>query len=222
MKKKLLNGLLCLLILFASCSPEDSGEVILPELDVTSLTLSVGEEYVLSCNVDDCYWYSDEPFVAEVDENGRVSALHVGETVIHAGNATCKVTVLPKYHTYEEPMISWGATTNDVYLYMLNHGYQLTSNEENLYVFSGKYAAESYAYFFSNNKLIASAINSSYTYFEDIIDFLLERYHAVAANQEGTVYIYLFASIDFDTIIQVEYDVYSDTLLVVYKPYENG
>lgn len=220
MKRKLFNGLLCLLVLLVSCSPEENGEIIMPKLDVTSLTLTVGEEHVLSCNVNDCYWSSDEPFIAEVDENGRVSALHVGETVIYAGSATCKVTVLPKYHTYEEPMISWNATKNDVYLYMLNHGYQLTSDEENLYVFSGKYAAESYAYFFSENKLVASGINSSSTYFEDIIDFLLERYHAVAANQEGSIYTYLFASIDFDTIIQVESDVSTGTLLVVYRPYK--
>ena len=73
-------------------------------LDLTELTLNIGESKKLTATVkpdDATYkavtWTSADPAVASVDENGKVTALSAGTTVITARagekSATCTVTV---------------------------------------------------------------------------------------------------------------------------------
>ena len=73
-------------------------------LDLTELTLNIGESKKLTAAVkpDDATdkavtWTSADPAVAEVDDNGKVTALSAGTTVITAKadskSATCTVTV---------------------------------------------------------------------------------------------------------------------------------
>ena len=82
------------------------GEVPVAEvsLDLTELTLNIGESKKLTATVkpDDATdkavtWTSNDPAVAAVDENGKVTALSVGTTAVTAKaggvSATCKVTV---------------------------------------------------------------------------------------------------------------------------------
>ncbi len=73
-------------------------------LDLTELTLNIGESKTLTATVkpdDATYkavaWTSADPAVASVDENGKVTALSAGTTVVTAKagekSATCTVTV---------------------------------------------------------------------------------------------------------------------------------
>ena len=76
-------------------------------LDFTELTLNIGESKTLTATVkpdDATYkavaWISSNPAVAAVDENGKVTALSVGTTVVTAKaggvSAACTVTVAHK------------------------------------------------------------------------------------------------------------------------------
>lgn len=76
-------------------------------LDVTELTLNIGESKTLTATVkpdDATYkavtWTSTDPAVAAVDDTGKVTALSAGTTVVTAKaggkSATCKVTVARK------------------------------------------------------------------------------------------------------------------------------
>lgn len=98
-------------------SIEENGTVILPdeiiaipvtgiEIDKNSLNLNVGETYKLNAAVlpsdasnQNVIWYSDNPSVASVDENGMVTAVSNGQTTVYAVSeewgymAACTVTV---------------------------------------------------------------------------------------------------------------------------------
>ena len=76
------------------------------ELDAGEITLAVGEEQTLTANVlpagatnSEVTWVSSVPYVAEVDNGGKVTAMNPGLTAISAitkeglHTATCMVTV---------------------------------------------------------------------------------------------------------------------------------
>ncbi len=58
-------------------------------------------------------WTSSNEFVATVDKNGKVTAHHVGETVLNVKNglesASVTVVVNPTNTSYTLPLMSWGA-----------------------------------------------------------------------------------------------------------------
>ena len=89
------------------CVQDDSELVLVEELtlDKTEITLSKGESYTLSviitpsnANHQNAFWYSDNPDVATVDENGVVTAVAVGianiTAVVGMQSAVCEVTVV--------------------------------------------------------------------------------------------------------------------------------
>ena len=76
-------------------------------LNKTDMTLSVGDSESLSvtiipsnANHRSAHWWSDNPEIASVDQNGKVTAVSAGTTTIYARAgmqvATCKVTVNAK------------------------------------------------------------------------------------------------------------------------------
>lgn len=81
----------------------------------------------LSYGGGECTWSSDQPLIAEVDNNGNVTANRVGITNIKANGDICKVTVNPNYTTYEEPYLKFGASMNEVKNAM--SGYTLSSKQ---------------------------------------------------------------------------------------------
>ena len=89
-------------------------------LDFTELTLNIGESKKLTATVKPdnatdkaVVWTSADPAVAAVDENGKVTALSVGTTVVTAKaggvSAACTVTVAHKKNRRLRPRLRRGA-----------------------------------------------------------------------------------------------------------------
>lgn len=107
MKNKLLYLLTCIFC-FASCTDETKVQSV--RLEPTELTLKIGEtrqiemliEPISAIIYNPVAWHTSDPNVAQVDNNGNVTAIYAGECLItcktkhHEGY--CHVTVVaPKY-----------------------------------------------------------------------------------------------------------------------------
>lgn len=107
MKNKLLYILACILC-FVGCTDETKVQSV--RLNPTELTLKIGEtrqiemliEPISAIIYNPVAWHTSDPNVAQVDNNGNITAIYAGECLItcktkhHEGY--CKVTVVaPKY-----------------------------------------------------------------------------------------------------------------------------
>lgn len=102
---KRIFALLCafsvILPLFMSCEDEQPVETALLELDRANMKMITGQSQqlyaVLKGSDDELVWSSDKPAIVEVDQDGLVTAVAVGDAVVtvSAGNLTrtCNVTV---------------------------------------------------------------------------------------------------------------------------------
>ena len=92
-------------ILFAGCNKDKSDEVSSVTLNKAELALLIGNSETLTATImpveaenNALTWVSDKPLVAEVDANGKVTAVSTGTATITATSAneikgTCVVTV---------------------------------------------------------------------------------------------------------------------------------
>ena len=170
---KYLSLLLCAVMSLSltACSDDGNGA---QNLSQNELSLITGQSAKLIYN-GDCTWESDEPLIADVDNNGNVTANRVGETTIWANDESCKVKVSPKYNTYMEPCIDWGASESEVTNFM--NGYENLGKNGNTLGFGDMDNEIVYMYMFENNSLTASVIGANFiSKGEEITDFLLERY----------------------------------------------
>ena len=73
MKKFLSMTLLltAMFLTFSACSKDDEGNSGLSQKEVS---LKVGQSIALSYDGGECTWNSDQPLIAEVDNNGKVTA----------------------------------------------------------------------------------------------------------------------------------------------------
>lgn len=195
-------------LLLSSCSKDDNTST--PSLDKTEVTLYVEETISLTYSGDNCIWTSDNPLIASV-ENGIITANHVGETLIYANDAQCKVTVKPHYTRYYEPYITWEEGKEKVKQYMNN--YEIETENNNQIVYRGNNSVLLYAYTFENSQLTSSAFATDLLESSYLIDFILERYIPVS-NEENT---FTFFSPDKKTGIGLQIN--SSYILIMYIPF---
>ncbi len=111
--------ILMVAIAFVACSNESDFDDQSIRLNISELTLKVGDEYLFSLNYNSltgkkpvCFWGltggDKAKTIATVDEDGRIRALQPGETIVRVVSvemarsfsdpdftATCKVIILP-------------------------------------------------------------------------------------------------------------------------------
>lgn len=189
-----------------SCSDDNDST---PGLDKTEVTLYVEETITLTYSGGDCTWTSDNPLIASV-ENGIITANHVGETIIHANEADCKVTVKPQYTKYYEPYINWGEGKNKVKQYM--ESYELAKEDDDQLAYRGDNSILFYLYTFDNGKLNGSGFLTDLLESSYLVDYLLERY--IPVSYDDTTFV--FVSPDKKTGIGLQIN--SSYLLVAYLP----
>ncbi|HJG89514.1 Ig-like domain-containing protein [Barnesiella viscericola] len=198
---------------FTACSDDEDATQYLSQ---NELSLIAGQSAKLTYN-GDCTWESDEPLIAEVDNNGNVTANRVGETTIWANNESCKVKVSPKYNTYMEPCINWGASESEVTNFM--NGYENLGKNGNTLGFGDMDNEIVYMYMFENNSLTASVIGANFiSKGEEITDFLLERY--VVVSVDNSDYTYYMTSIDKKIAVAVSFNASSGLMMVIYMPFD--
>lgn len=198
---------------FTSCSDDEDDT---QHLSQNELSLIAGQSAKLIYN-GDCTWVSDEPLIAEVDNNGNVTANRVGETTIWANNESCKVKVSPKYNTYMEPCIDWGASESEVTNFM--NGYENLGKNGNTLGFGDLENEIVYMYIFENNSLSTSAIGANFiSKGEEITDFLLERYVVIDVDESS--YTAYMASIDKKIAVAVSLIASNGLMMVMYMPFD--
>ena len=191
MKQSLFMWMLIIASAFSlsSCSSDDDDS----GLSQKEIILKVGQSMTLSYGGGECTWSSDQPLIAEVDNNGNVTANRVGITNIKANGDICKVTVNPNYTTYEEPYLKFGASMNEVKNAM--SGYTLSSKTDaNNLVYIGKNVIDYYDYMFKNNGLYAVILATDIFKGAETSKFLAERYIVVSIDENA---IYAIKEIRF-------------------------
>lgn len=150
LKSCFLVVLTVLIALFSACKSEDD-ETVAPTLNVTSLSLEVGEEYTLKSSVEEVVWASENATIAKVDARGRVVGLSAGTTkvTVSAGNKTAECSV--EVHA---------AQVVTAYSVKLNHTEAVLKTSETLQltaeVRNGSEAHEGKASFASRNESVAT------------------------------------------------------------------
>jgi hypothetical protein len=213
MKKVLNLMLLCatMALCLSSCSNEEKESA---KLNRNELTLTVGQSAKLLYD-GDCTWKSDEPLIAEVDNDGNVTANLVGETNIYANDEICRVTVEPLYDTYMEPCLKWGASESDVMSFM--DGYRYMGKDGEFLTFADLINEVMYMYRFDGGLVASFMAADILTNGEEIANFILERYVVVDVDEyDYTVYL---TDIDVTVMVGIYLDAETGIITVVYTPF---
>ncbi len=194
MKKLILFTLLILPLAFASCGSDD-------EPNYSNQTLAVGNVYAIPGGSTG--WTSDNELIASVSTNG-VTAEHVGETYIRNGNKSFKVTVTPKYNTFKEPYLNFGASKTTVKNFMSS--FNLNKEQNDALLYDGSFPVMYYLYSFKNAVLNMSSavIKVSLVSADDMVAFLQERYVFVTMDEDK--YYFGFVSPDEKTLVVLQID----------------
>lgn len=195
------------ILIFSSCSKDDNE--FMPTLDKNEVILYTEETIKLSYSGGDCIWNSDNSLIASV-ENGVVTANHVGETLVRANDATCKVIVKPRYTKYYEPYMEFGDGKNNVKQYMSR--YEIRSENNNQLIYDGENGIQYYLYTFENEKLNASGFAANLSENSYLINYITERY--VPVSQEGAT----FTFVSPDTQIGIGVQINLSYIIVGYVP----
>ena len=131
------------------------------------------------------YYYS---FYSSYNSNGKITAGHVGSTVITAKQGkkegTCSVTIKPKYYLYDTPYFGWGETMSQV-SNKLGTPYQTQANAL-VYVLSEANGIIA-MYMFTDGKLTSVGITLNVKNATTLTYYLVERYQPFSA-ENGTYY----------------------------------
>ena len=206
-------------VCLTSCGGGDdngpSGSISNPTLNKSSITLYVDETSTLTYSGGDCTWKSENALVASV-ANGVVTGKHVGETTIYANSLACKVTVKPRYTSFTEPYMGWGASQATVKSYMSGYTLYSSSTTQPQLLYNGKGNVYKYAYSFTDGVLSSSGFYAYPTYMQLLSDYLSERY--VVYKVDDTKNIIYFLSIDGKYMIAYTLTSSSNYLMVIYVP----
>lgn len=181
----IIASLLCL----SSCSKDEDEMTISTDY----VEIYVGDTYSLTCSKKGVTWTTDNKLIASVTD-GLIKGVHVGETVIHVEDLTCRVKVKPKYNMFTEPILNKGVSISFVKSKM--SAYSLKSEQSNALVYYGNGHVTLYAYLFENGNLDSSCFYVSAYDSIDLVYFLSERYVLVSTKKNGNEYEYGFMSLD--------------------------
>ena len=209
-KWSVMSFLVMVLPTLVACGSDDDDDKG-PSLDKTNISLYVDEAATLTYSGGNCVWSSDNELIASV-KDGIITAKHVGTTKIHANDLTCEVTVKPKYTSFFEPCIQWGASQSVVKNFMSSYTLRSSSDTQLVYNSSGRVTG--YMYSFENAALKSSAFGTGLSHSSSLTDFLLERYVVLQVDEED--YMVYMCSVDENTIIGMS--ITTSGIIVVYLP----
>lgn len=227
--KKFFFYLAAMLPLFALTACGDDEETI--EIDPAAVVLNYDESKTLKASEKNCVWSSDDEFVATVDNNGKVTAMHVGETVIYAEKdgliGGCRVKVEATNNNFTEPVLTWGLTTTAtkkaVAAQNLGLGEPEIDTDSDLgYTTNGTFPM--YVYSFVNNGLASASLSVTEEMDEtkDLGEFLDQRYYMY--SDDDLNYYYIDAMRESDATLKIRYgfDLELDCVSVYYTPISKG
>ena len=222
MKRILIYFFVVISAVFVSCSKEGAKKLI---LDKASTSLYQKETSFITSNGTNVTYTSRDPYVASVKETGEVTANFVGETVIDVkadeGIAEFKVTVTPKYYTFDEPCHDWTKTKNEVFAMHPSLSFSASGEYWIATVDESKAMILQYK-FNSANKLESSAITIHQDYALSAMYFLAERYLPVTEVDGYYFFINGLSTSTANTSVAMTkmsgYKVY----MIMYLPYSSS
>jgi len=172
--------LLATQLTFTACSGDDV-EPDNTKLSQTSYTMYHEDtQNIKGSNVSDIVWSSENEFVATV-KNNVITGKYVGKTTVNSAtkNLTFSVEVKPKYKTYEEPSLNWGASKSDI---KAKYGTPQSEATNSLLYQTSNPNAPIMLYVFENGKMSTCGVVCKVSTAYELGDFLVERYVPVKVD----------------------------------------
>ncbi len=174
---------------FTACSSDDddNSSFTLSQSEIT-LKVKTGTEK-LTASTKGVNWSSERPFIAAVNNEGYVRAVHVGETNIIAKKdghtQKCKVTVSPNYTTFAEPITEFGKSKE----YIISKLGTPDRNEGETIVYGKSEDYQVTSYTFKNGKLdmCTVALRATDSRVIQLPMFFIERYEQKTSTIDGMV-----------------------------------
>ncbi|MBR6829081.1 MAG: hypothetical protein IKM83_00510 [Paludibacteraceae bacterium] len=199
MKARLLP-ILCMVLAFVACEPNEPTQKPKFELNTPSLSMYVGDMRHLKIDSDLEYTVkSEDLYVASIyGENNTVKAEHVGKTTISISNGnetlTCEVEVLAKYHPFEEPFIPNYTAPTCHWLTMGNyndsHGFEYieSASTSECHVYKGKEPNVYFFYFFDYSLNITQLQMRFFdmSLWQSLYQYTIERFQLVSGKVLGS------------------------------------
>jgi hypothetical protein len=193
--------------LSASCSSSDDDDVSI-SLSQSEITLNgkTGTAQ-LTATPSNVEWSSDNPFVATINNQGLVTAIHVGQTrvIAKSGNSSkmCNVIVSPQYSTFTEPLTEFGKNK----AYIISKLGTPNTQSDNLIAYGAATDYQVTSYTFENDKLTMCtvALRATDSRVTQLPLFFIERYEMKSSKINGMT-AYYNASSESDASMYVLFD----------------
>lgn len=165
-------------------------------------------------------------FHAEVDNNGMVKGMYVGETRIKVSNTSDEkfvdVKVKPRHYLYNEPDVSFGENKSSIIAKCGNPDNESDGGLTYLY----EWASVNYVVLYlldDNDNLYAYSVMIPSEYHSRLTDFISERYKFIYYSNSRYYYI---NSLDYDNATKVvatsQYNASYWTVLYMKKPQDKS
>ena len=202
-----------------SCSKDD------PVLTLNALTATMfaHEEYqITTTNGTNVTFESKNPYVAKVDNMGKVRSLTIGTAIIDVnsdqGKAQVLITVNPKYNTYTEPFRDFTKTKSQITSVYGTPDVETTNGIGYYYDNNNVHIAD--MYLFTNGILSSSTALINQDYAVDAMQFIGERY--LPLDSSDGIYMFVNGTSKDNISIIVALTKMSGYKLyeVIYMPYK--
>ena len=216
--------LLATMLTFAACGGDD-------EPDNTKLSKTAYSMYhedtqtIEGTNVTDLVWESDNEFVATV-KNSAITGQYVGKTSVKSAtkNLSFTVEVKPRYNTYEEPYLEWGASKSAI---KAKYGTPKSEDTYSLLYQTSNPNAPIMLYVFENGKMATCGVVCKISTAYQLGDFLVERYVPVKVDVDNysATLIHCYGKISdpqIDYGVAMQYNSSIGGILVAYTGVNNS
>ena len=183
---------ICVIIPFLSACSDDDDKII----GEKSIILNVGDTYKVKASGSASYAVQHQ-FVASVNQQGEVTANHVGETVmaVSVGNETayCGILVSPRHNLWPTPVMDSPSYTIGQVKQYFNGKYPMSATSNTVTINPQKNNVEYIRYYVLKR---IDSIEVKYVHNENaklistLDDYLTERYDKVKENEEQNLTIY--------------------------------
>lgn len=203
MKKTLYILALITILSLTACSGKDE-----PDNKFNDITLDYNKTYTIP-NGTGTTWKTSNNLIASVSGN-VVKAEHVGIAIISSEKGSFKVTVKPTMNTYPEPCLDWGTSMDLVKSFMNSYTGNVFLSEQDYT--SLLYQSSSInqkvlitLYLFENSKLYNSVVllNLNYIPFNNLVEFLSERYIPVSVDDSNYRIYFINPEMDMGVVLQL-------------------
>lgn len=177
--------LLATMPMYTACGGDDD-EPDNTKLSQTSYTMySEDTQDIKGSNLSDIVWSSENEFVATV-KNNVITGQLVGKTTVKSAtkNMTFSVEVKPRYNTYEEPYLYWGASKSAI---KAKYGTPISEDANSLVYQTSNPDAPMMIYMFENGKMSSAGVVCEVSIADELGDFLVERYVPVDVDNDSNL-----------------------------------